>query len=332
MRSVLHSAVVLAVGIVSLCGVGPLHGADYPNKPIRIVTGTVGLIDIQARIFAEKLGARLRQPVVVEPRVGASGYIGLSSVLNAEPDGYTVYMNTSSTLSMPALMKSFAFDLAKDANQITIIAYGRQVSIAHASLPVQNLAELVAYMKSNPGKVNVAAGNAVARLQTYFYKQKTGADFQIIEYRSPVEVTNAVVAGHVHAVLAANTQVIRPFAEAGKVRLLSVTGATRDALLPGVPTLAESTSAEIRELAKSALFAPFWVGPLVPGKTPREIVDVLYSATQEIVKEPDFVKKMANIGLETISSIPTPAQAQAQSVSGAAEISAIAKQAGVKPQ
>lgn len=96
-------------------------------------------------------------------------------------------------------MKSFAFDLAKDANQIAIIAYGRQVSIAHASLPVQNLAELVAYMKSNPGKVDVAAGNAVARLQTYFYKQKTGADFQIIEFRSPVEVTNAVVAGHVRA-------------------------------------------------------------------------------------------------------------------------------------
>lgn len=331
MTRVTHSALALTFGFISMY-VGHVQAANYPGKPIRIITGTVGLIDVQSRIFAEKLGARLRQSVVVEPKIGAGGYIALSSVLNAEPDGHTIYMSTSSTLSMPALMKSFAFDLAKDANQITIIAYGRQVSIAHASLPVATLADLVAYMKANPGKVNVAAGSAVARLQTHYYKQKTGAEFQSIEFRSPVEVTNAVVAGHVHAVLAANTQTIRPFAEAGKVRLLSVTGTSRDPLLPNVPTLSESASPEIRELAKSALFAPFWVGPLVHGKTPREVVDVLYSATQEIVKDPDFVKKMANIGLDTLPKIPTPAQAQAELVNGAGEISAIAKQAGVNPQ
>lgn len=122
MKTVAHSAAVLTVGILTLYGAVALHAADYPNRPIRIITGTVGLVDIQARIFAEKLSPKLRQPVVVEPRVGASGYIGLNSVLKAEPDGYTVYMNTSSTLSMPALMKSFVFDLAKDANQISMIA------------------------------------------------------------------------------------------------------------------------------------------------------------------------------------------------------------------
>src|SRR5262249_20768302 len=148
----------------------------------------------------------------------------------------------------------------------------------------------------------------LARLQSFYFKIKTGTQFEIITFKSPVEAGAAVAAGHVHALLASSLAV-KPLYDAGKVRLLSVNSDTRDPSVPNVPSFAESSLAEIRDLTKSALFAPFWVGPMLPGKAPREAVDILYAATREIVKDPDFIKRMTDLGLETATNPPTPEQA-----------------------
>lgn len=322
-----------ATGVCAALISGIAAAADYPTRAIRYTHGSAGgPADLMARAFSDKLSQRTGQPVVVESKPGAGGLVSYQYGTSFS-DGYTLFNATSATLAMPFTLKAFKGTVEQDLILVAPLIFGRNSIVVHPSLPVKNMDELLAHMRANPGKVNLAISSQYDHMQSIVLQNLTGVKYEIIRYAGLAANQNALLAGEVQVQLAGQTTWAKGMVEAGRLRVLAINGQSRDKIqMPNVPALSESASPELRDLAKSVLYQPVWIGVSVGGRTPRPIVESLYAHAREIARDPEFGKRMRDMGYEVFDPLPSLAESADMMKNGVAEFGRVAKQAGIEPQ
>jgi tripartite-type tricarboxylate transporter receptor subunit TctC len=274
---------------------------DYPSRPVTIVVPWApgGSTDILARVVAEHLRQALGQPVIVENRAGASGNIGSAAVAKAAPDGYTLLFGSMSTHAMnDALFSAMPFRGVDDFTPIAQLAFVLNTMVAHPSVPARTVLEFIAHAKANPGKLAYASAGqgSTNHLCAVLFAKMAELDMVHVPYRGGAPAVVDTVAGQTQLFFSAGTQTLEHVA-AGKLALLAVTESKRSALLPQVPTVAETLPGY--EMA-------VWYGAFGPAGLPRELTARLNAEINRILVLPDVKKRMADIGVEVVNA--TPAQ------------------------
>ena len=280
------------------------QGQSYPGKSIRIIVPFApgGSTDIFARLVAERLATSLAQPVVVENRAGASGNIGADAVAKSPPDGYTLLIATTGVMAINnALFKSMAYDAAKDLEPVIFIASITNVLAVPNDLPANNVAELVALAKKEPGKLTFASSGAGSstHLSAELFKSMAGIDVVHIPFKGSGQALIDVVAGRVSMIFD-NMPSALPHIKGGKLRALGVTGLKRSPALPDVPTISEAGAGT----PLSGYDSLSWSGFAVPAGTPRDVVQRLNRETAVILLAPDMRQKLAEQGADAIGGPP----------------------------
>lgn len=242
--------------------------------------------DLIARIVTEKLATVLGQPVVVENRPGAGGNIGTGMVAKAAPDGYTLLFTINGPLvTAPSLYRHLGYDPMKQLAPVTLVATSPNVLVIDARLPAHNLREFVALARSKPGQLNYGSvGNgSAAHLAMEQLKAMAGIDLQHVPYPGFPQITTAIIGGQVQAGFMVPA-IAMPMVNAGKLRMLAVTSSGRTAVLPSVPTVAESGYPGFEAIS--------WQAILAPAGTPAPVVDRLYRELVKIIGSDDVREKM----------------------------------------
>jgi tripartite-type tricarboxylate transporter receptor subunit TctC len=326
MNAIGRVRIVVLLAAVCLAAVPSvvLAQADYPSRPIKIVVPLPpgGTADILPRIIGEKLSARWGQPVVIENRAGGGQHIGTEAVARAEPDGYTLLASAAGPLVInPSLYPNLSYDPAAFA-PVTIMASLPYVLVVHPKVPVTSVAELVAYAKANPDKLNYAApgGGSQTQLAVEWLKILSATKMTFVPYKGSVPALADLVAGHVDLMfdnLGNSLQHIR----AGRLRALAVASEKRLPEFPDLPTMAETFPGFI---------ATSWFALLAPPKTPAPIVDKLHAAIAEILRMPDVEARLHGLG--AAPGGPTPAATAAFLRQETARWSKVIAEANIKPE
>jgi len=271
-------------------------GQAYPSKPIRIMVPWApgGSTDVLARLIGIKMSENWGQPAVVENKPGASGNIGSEIVAKAAPDGHTLLVGSVSTHAMnPFLVSSMTFKGVDDFATVAMAAYVTNVLVTHPSVPAKSVRELIALLKSQPGKIAYAsAGNGSPNhVAAELFRQLAKVDMLHVPYKGGGPATAAIVGGQV-GVLFTGLGNVWDHVKAGKLNLLAVTENRRSELLPGVPMVGESLPGY--EVA-------VWYGVWAPAATPPEIVNKLNGEVNRILKLPDVKQRLDLMGAEHIS-------------------------------
>ena len=271
----------------------------YPNRPIRIIVPTPagGPVDVMARLIANALPATLGQSVFVENKPGAGNTLGSRQAAQADADGYTLMVSAASGLIMsPMIYKNAGYDAASFA-PVALIAETPQLLVVNPQLPVKTVAELVAYAKANPGKLNYSTGGTgtLPHLTGELFKQITGTQIVHVPYKGGGPALVAVVAGDTQFTfdtLATSLQLV----ENGKLRALAVAGRTRLAELPNVPTM--------REAGFPTLATGAWTALLAPRDTPPAIIAKLNAATNAALHAEPMKGTLTKLGAEPRGGTP----------------------------
>lgn len=279
--------------------------AAWPTKPVKILVGSPpgGPSDITARLFAESLGKRTGQTVVVENRPGAGNNLAAGVAAKAEPDGHTLVLSPDTVLTVnPLVYRNTGFDVRNDLVSVSVIASFSQMLVCHPSTGVKTLAELVAKAKS--ARLAYASGGAgvPGHLAAEMFLQGAGVSMQHVPYRGPAPATQAVLAGEVPCGFLATPTVV-PHVKADKLVALAVSSATPSPLAPEVPTLA-------RAMNQPALDASFRLVMQVARATPAPVLAQIERHAMEIMKDPEVQAKLRNSDLVAVGS----SMAQAQQV------------------
>ncbi len=279
---------------------GAVMAQSYPSRPITIVLGFPpgGAIDIIARQIAPKMSADLGQPVVVENKPGAGGVIGMQSVARAEPDGYTVFMGTMGNFSItPVLNKDLPYNVQKDFSPITQVASSGFVLYVNTQLPVKNVAELIAYAKANPDKMNFSSsGNGgLPHMAAEMFNSAAGVKMTHVPYKGSAPSIQDLMAGQVQLTFEA-VAIGLPHVQAGKLRALATTGSQRLSVLPDVPIVAETIQ---------GFSVTNWFGMAAPANTPADRINRLQKAVADALKQSDVKQKLAQLGVDPVADSPT---------------------------
>jgi tripartite-type tricarboxylate transporter receptor subunit TctC len=284
------AAVVLACASVQI--VGSARAAQpYPSRPIKVVVGFAagGPADIIARLVSAKLDTILGQQVYVENRPGASGNIATEYVAHAEPDGYTLMIATPSTAVNESLFENFPYRMAKDFTPIAPLAGTGLVLVAHPSLHVASVAQLVALAKSKPGQILYAtAGKGTStHLAAEMFDFAAGIEMTPVHYKGGGETVKDLLSGEIKLMFSSIPPVLG-FVRQGKLRGLATTGLKRDLSLPDLPTVAESGFPRFNVW--------LWTGLLAPAHAPPAVVDRLAAATEQALKSDSLKAALAAQG------------------------------------
>jgi tripartite-type tricarboxylate transporter receptor subunit TctC len=297
----------------------------WPNKPLRAtVAFTAGsATDIIARTLGERLLVQLGQPVVVENRPGASGTIGAAIVARAEPDGYTMLVNSSSHTVAPSTYASLPYDTARDLAGITPLANLPSVLVIAPSRGVRTVRDLVAAAKTKPGGMSFASGGtgSAAHLNAERFRMSAGFEAVHVPYKGAPEALGDVMAGRVDFYFCPIVPAL-PLVRDGRLLAVAVGSAKRASALPDVPTTLEAGFPDSEY--------NFWVGLFVPGKTPRPLVRRIYAETQKAMQSPEMAQRMKNLGAEPMPM--TPEQFDAYIREEIALNAKLVKAAGIQPQ
>ena len=272
--------------------------AQYPNRPIRIVVPfTVGTgIDILARVWGQKLQDRLKNPVVIENRAGASGNIGTEVVAKAPPDGYTLLFTATTLVQSAVLFKTVPYD-PKGLTPIGLAAIGNLTLVANPSVPARSVAELVALAKAQPGKLNYASpGNATPHhLAMELLKLHFGLNLVHVPYKGTAGAVSDILGGQIQLMFLP-VHVALPQVQAGKLNMLASGGAQRSPATPEVPSLSEAGVKEID--------VDIWYALLGPPGLPREVVTVLNAELAAILRDPETRAGLLKQGLAPQTGTP----------------------------
>ena len=294
-RKFLH----LAAGAAALPAVSRIARAQtYPSRPVRLVVPYPpgGVSDLYGRLIAQWLSERLGQPFVVDNRAGANANIGTEAVVRAQPDGYTLghasIVNTWNTTTYSKLNFNFARDLAPVATLVS----GFGVLVVHPSFPAKSVPELIAYARSNPGKINMSSAGVGSSHHMYgeLFKMAAEIDMLHVPYRGSGPAMTDLLAGQVHLTfepIGTSIEHIR----AGKLRALAVTTATRTGLLPDVPAMGEFVP---------GYEATAWQGIVAPKDTPVEIIDKLNKEINAGLADPRLKARITDTGYAAFASSP----------------------------
>lgn len=325
MRKLLTTAIAAcSLAAVALPAFAQSGGADYPNKPIRLVVPfpAGGTSDVLGRLIGEKLGDAFGQSVVVENRAGANGNIGADHVARSAPDGYTLVLLDLGNLTIsPSVYPNMPFDPLKDLTPVTMLAYSPHLLVTTHSLPVTTQEELVAHAKANKGKVNFAAAAGIGsapHMAGVLFAQKTGVDWGYIPYKGGAQAMTDLIGGQVDATT--NGMVATyPHVKSGKIRLLAVTSEKRLPQLPDVPTVSELIPGFV---------TGSWQGILAPAGTPAPVVEKLHAELAKILKMDDVQEKLLSLGAEPLEMTPTEFNSWMHTK--VSEWAAVVKEAGIK--
>jgi tripartite-type tricarboxylate transporter receptor subunit TctC len=271
----------------------------WPERPIRfLMSAPAGSsIDVLGRAIADKLRDRLGQPVVVENKPAAGGTVATAEAAHSAPDGYTMVLAFNGPLSFAPFLQKLPYDVAKDLAPVIITSSQPNVLAVNATLPVHSVAELVAYAKANPGKLNYASvGNgSSSHLNMELFKSVAGFDAVHVPFNGSPPAVKSTVQNETQMIFAV-MQPLQAQIEAGTLRALAVTTAKRFPLLPDLPSIAEAGYPGFEALA--------WNGVLVAAGTPKAIIVRLNTEMNAILKEPEMRQKMQGFGFDLIGGAP----------------------------
>ena len=279
-----------------------LAWAQYPNKPIRMIVPFApgGASDFVGRILQPRMSELLGQQIVVENRPGASGNIGLDAAAKAAPDGYTLFLGNVGTIALnPAVFPKLGVAPTKDFIHVTQVVDVPGVLVIHPDVKANSVKDLVEIAKAYPGKLNYASPGSGSqnRLETeVFRKVAGGLDMVHVPYKGGAGPAVAGLAGGETHLMFVTASSAMTFVKNGRIKLLAVTSAKRLAAFPDAPTMAEAGYPE--------LTSGSWQGVFVPVGTPKDVVDKLYSAVIETMKTPEVVQRLANGGVDVVTSKP----------------------------
>ena len=290
---------VLALAAV-LLGLAGASAQDYPTRPITLIVPfpAGGGVDVIGRIVAEKLAAALGQPVIIDNRGGAAGVIGTRVAKAAAPDGYTLVMATSGSIAInPTLYANPGYEPRKDLVPIGLISSTPIVLMAHPTAPQKSMAEVMAFAKANPGKLDIGTPppGTSAYLGAELFKSLAGIDFTIVTYKGTGPLTTDLIGGHVKLALNVLAPALSNL-QSGGLLALAVLGPKRSTLLPNVPTSAEAGLPEFESGLNYGLLAP--------AGTPRVIIDKLNAALRAGVDTPEVRSRIAADGGDPLPSSP----------------------------
>ena len=278
----------------------------YPARPVRVMVGFApgGPNDIIARAYSARLAETLAQPFVIENRTGAAGNLAAEAVARAAPDGYTLMLGSTGTNAVnPSLYASLPFDAVRDLAPVSIVATSPSALAVHPKVAAHSVRELIALAKAQPGKLTYAsAGSGSSQhLSAELFKRAAGVDIVHVPYKGAAPGITDLLAGQVDMSFAPVANVV-PYAKSGKLRLLAVTGASRSAFAPGVPTVAESGLPGFDVIT--------WYGVFATAGTPAVVVDRLNSELRKIAQSPQLKEQLAGLGIDAAASA-SPAEARA---------------------
>src|SRR5882762_785361 len=287
----------LALAAVQCLLPGPGFAQVYPSKPVRLIVGfpAGGPTDIFGRAFARGLSAGLGQPVIVENKSGVAGVLGIDAVAKASPDGYTLGFNNQGSVAMaPFALTRMPFDPKKDLALITTVVKVPEVVVVNPSLPVATLAELIAYAKANPGKINFGSAGAggITHLACELLKAEARIDVLHVPYKGAAPAVSDLLGGQVQMGIF-DVPVVLPHIKSGKFRALAVTSAKRAPPLPEVPTTAE--------LGYPRVISDNWYGLVAPAGTPPAVLKRIHDAAVAALRSSALLEQFAKV-----SGIPAP--------------------------
>jgi tripartite-type tricarboxylate transporter receptor subunit TctC len=264
----------------------------FPTKPIRLVCPFPpgGAVDIASRAIAAELSKTIGQPVSVENKPGAGGNIGGVEVARSAPDGYTLLMTTSGINGInPVLYRKMPFDPNKDLTSVAALVSLSNVLVAHPSVKAANVAELLALLRSNPGKVTFASSGSGTSIHMSgeMFMHLTGTRMIHVPYKGSAPAITDLLGGQVQ-VMFDNIPSALPHIRSGKLRALATTGAKRDPALPDLPTIAEA--------GVNAYEAGVWFGLAAPAGTPADVIAKISTEAIKGTRSPEFVKRMTELG------------------------------------
>jgi tripartite-type tricarboxylate transporter receptor subunit TctC len=288
----------LAVTILLLMGCAAA-AQDYPSRQITIVssTGAGSASDMIGRVLAPRLQQRFARPVIVENRTGASGNIGVASVVKASPDGHTLLIAPSTLTITPWLVKDLGWDPARDLQAVARLAVISMALAVNSSVPAQNATQFIALAKERPGALNYGTpgSGTPQHLGMELFKQATGANLTHVPYKNLPGAVTDVLGGRVDGGFFA-VQSVLPHAKAGKLRLLATTGERRTPWTPEVPTLQEQgvVGADVES----------WIGLFAPTGTPAAIVSRLHEEVAALLAAPDVAEILYQGGVQAGVAAP----------------------------
>src|SRR6195952_4262499 len=312
-----------AIGLSAL--IWPVAGAfaaDYPTRPVRWVVGYPpgGATDIIARLIAQRLSEKLGQQFVIENKPGAGNNIATEAVVNAEPDGYTLLLVNPANYVNATLYANLKFNFVRDIAPVAAFNRTPNVMTVAKDVPAKNVAEFIAYVKANPGKVNMASsGNGTSvHLSGEMFMMMTGTKMQHVPYRGAALAITDMLGGQVQVIFDNMPSIIQHI-RAGSLRALAVTTEERSDLLPDVPPVSDT----VKGYEASALF-----GMGAPKKTPPEIIAKLNAEVNAVLAEPAIKAKLIDLGGEPL--ISTPEAFGAMIVAETAKWKKVVEEAGIK--
>jgi tripartite-type tricarboxylate transporter receptor subunit TctC len=298
---------ILALVAVVWSAVSHAEGpaGSYPDKPVKMIVpfAPAGPTDIVARLIATKLSERLGRQFYVENVSGAGGNTGMGQAARAAPDGYTVLFVSSSYVVNPSLYPKIPYDPYKDFIPVTVVGDAPNILMVNPSVPAKTVAELVAYIKANPGKLSYASAGTgtTPHLSGELFRLTQKLDIVHVPFSGAGPAIQSLAGGHTPMAFTSLPPAI-PMIQEGKLRALAVSAATRAAALPDVPTLAEAGLADQEADTLQAV--------LLPAGTPRPIVDLLWREIKAIVELPDIKERFAVLGLDAVANTPEEFAAQ----------------------
>ena len=292
-RNLLKGLVAAAV-----IGAGRASAQAWPSRPLRLVvpfSAGAGILDIMARLISQDLSAALGQQVVVDNRPGAGGNVGAEIVAKAAPDGYTLLIAGPALVVSPYLYAHLAFDPLSDFAGVTMINSAPLLLVVHPSLPFKSVAELVAYAKANPGKLNYGSGGvgATPYLAAELLKSMAGFDAVHVPYKGGAPALADLVAGQL-SFLIENVPGTLPFVKDGKLRALAITSRERSPLVPELPTMIEAGVPGYEMIG--------WNGIFLPKGTDPKIVERLQGVLAEVLRHPALREQFAKLGAEPVGN------------------------------
>ena len=296
--AMLVSALVITLVNTLVIPSGAAIAAPYPEKPIKLIVAWSpgGTTDILARIIAQGLTEKLGQTVLVENKPGGGNNIGTEYVIRSAPDGYTLNMTNPANAINTTLYKNLSFNFINDTVPVAGVVRTPNVMVVTSALPVKNVEEFIAYCKANPTKVNMASSGSGSsiHLSGELFKIMTGCKMAHIPYKGAGPALNDLIAGQVQ-VMFDNLPSSAGFIKDGRIRALAVTTSMRETSLPNVPTVAETVP---------GFEASAWFGVSAPKGTPRDIVEKLNVAVNQLLADPKIQKRLSELGGTPIPGTP----------------------------
>jgi tripartite-type tricarboxylate transporter receptor subunit TctC len=271
----------------------------YPTKPIKLVLpySPGGIVDFVGRTLAQSLGDAIGQPVVAENKPGAGGIAGTDSVARSAPDGYTLLLMDPAIVINPTLQPSVPYDLFKQLQTVSIVSSSPEVLVVAPQLPVKTLADLIAYGKANPGKLNFGSAGigTTPHLAGELFKQRTGVDATHVPYRSIGASYPDMMANKIQFAFSSIAGAL-PFTGDNRVVAIATTGAVRSPIYPNLPT--------VDEAGLKGFEVDLWLGVFAPAPLPPDVLAKLNEALAKVLVNPDFKAAIAKVGVTPRGSTP----------------------------